>query len=148
MLPVALGVATVVLLADLAARAGRRAGLAVAVIAACSPLHVRFSQELRPYSLGLFFLVLALWLAERAARRADRRLRPAGPGPLWGCIASLYVAALAPLPAALLALEAHRGARPTGRDLARFGLAAAAALIAFLPWLGVLGERRSRRSTS
>lgn len=140
LVPIAFGVATVILLADLTARClGRRAGLAVAAIAAFSPVHVRFSQELRPYSLGLLFLVLTVWLAQRAARHrqvGDFFLLALG---LWGCMASLYVAALALLPAALLVLEAHRGATQAKRGLTRIGLAAAAALIAFLPWLGVVG---------
>lgn len=140
LLPIALGVGTLLLLADFVARqAGRRTGIATALIAAFSPLHLRFSQELRPYSLGLFFLVLALWLALRAGRSGRRRDFAGLAFALWGCFASLYLAALAPLPALILLVGSERPLAATRAALLRFAAALAAALLAFVPWLAVVG---------
>lgn len=72
---VALGVATVLLLAGWAARRfGARAGLAVGAVAALSPVGVHYAQELRPYALALFLMVAALALL-------DRLLDPPGKDP-------------------------------------------------------------------
>jgi hypothetical protein len=72
---VALGVATVLLLAAWAGRRfGERAGLAVGVVAALSPIGVHYAQELRPYALALFLMVAALVLL-------DRLLGPPGNSP-------------------------------------------------------------------
>jgi len=66
LVPVALGVATVLLLAGwVARRLGARAGLAVGAVAALSPAGVHYSQELRPYALALFLMVGALTLLDR-----------------------------------------------------------------------------------
>ncbi len=66
LLPILLGVSTVVLLASWTGRRfGQRAGLAVGAVAALSPVGVHYSQELRPYSLALCLMVAALVLLDR-----------------------------------------------------------------------------------
>jgi hypothetical protein len=69
----------------LARRAGQAAGLAGAALLAAAPFHVRFSQELRPASLSLFAMVLALWALDAFLER-----RPA-PGDLYlACLATAW----------------------------------------------------------
>lgn len=46
-------------------RAGRRVGLLTAFCLAFAPFHVHYSQEIRPYSLGLFLTALALLSIDR-----------------------------------------------------------------------------------
>jgi 4-amino-4-deoxy-L-arabinose transferase-like glycosyltransferase len=43
-----------------------RAGWIAALLLAVSPIHIRFSQEVRPYAFGLFWMVLAIVLLQRA----------------------------------------------------------------------------------
>src|SRR4051795_1920454 len=65
------GTATLLLAALLGRRwFGPAAGLGAALLFACSPTHVRYSQEVRPYALGLAFLFLTLWALDeyRSAR--------------------------------------------------------------------------------
>ena len=59
---VTFGVATVVALWRwLDRRLGMAPAIVASLLAALSPVHVRYSQELRPYSLALLLLVLAIW---------------------------------------------------------------------------------------
>ncbi|HEY8019447.1 MAG TPA: glycosyltransferase family 39 protein, partial [Thermoanaerobaculia bacterium] len=72
LVPVALGIATVLLLAGWVGRHfGERAGLAVGAVAALSPVGVHYSQELRPYALALFLMVAALVLLDRLLGGSD-----------------------------------------------------------------------------
>src|SRR3954470_1201508 len=67
---VAWGIATIDVFASLLARRiGEKAGLAAAALLAVAPFHVRFSQELRPYSLSLLLLCLSLYALERYLER-------------------------------------------------------------------------------
>ena len=140
LLPITLGVLTVLLLARLANRwFGRRVAIATALIAAWSPLHVRYSQELRAYSLGLLALVLALTACELALERRSW----AG----WAilglsislCFWSLYTVAIVLAPIGLRTLQAMR--RSTlWRDLAGLAFALLVAGVLFSPWVSVVGD--------
>ncbi|MGI8556809.1 MAG: glycosyltransferase family 39 protein [Solirubrobacteraceae bacterium] len=94
-----------------------RAGLAAALLVACAPFLVWFSQEARAYSLMALLVALALlFLLERRVR-------------LWALLSVLalathYFAALFVLPMALLVLREHR--RRALVPLAALALAAAA----------------------
>src|SRR5262249_60694109 len=67
---VAWGLGTIaVFAAFLSRRLGETAGLVAAALLALAPFHVRFSQELRPYSLGLLLLCLSLYALERFLER-------------------------------------------------------------------------------
>ncbi len=75
---VAWGVLTVALMASWAWRRwSPRCGVVVALLAASSPFHVRYSQEIRPYSLSLLLVVVALRAFDRLldapAPARDRR---------------------------------------------------------------------------
>jgi 4-amino-4-deoxy-L-arabinose transferase-like glycosyltransferase len=145
------GCATVATLGMLLARrAGERAGLTAAALLALAPFHVRFSQELRPYSLSLLFLCLALYALDKFLER---------PGALRlallfltsvGAAYALYTAAfvLAIAAAALLIedavsapLERRRAAR---RFLAWSPAFVLALWLAYLPWWAIFLEAAGR----
>ncbi len=128
----------------LARRGGPTLGLTGAALLAFAPYHVRFSQELRPYSLALFLLVLALLAL-------DRFLESPGAGRMaalyLACLATAYTlyaagVVLAIAAAALLAEDALSGAprrrRPARRFLAWSPLFAAGLALAYLPWWPVV----------
>ena len=95
------GTATVPVLAALVGRrAGKAAGLLTALLLAAAPFHARYSQEFRPYALGVFLLCLSLLLLDLLLER---------PGILrllalyFACLATAYALYLA---AAVLGLAA------------------------------------------
>ena len=149
---VAWGVGTVAALGLLLARrAGAAAGWIGALLLAFAPFHVRYSQELRPHSLGLFLLVLSLLLL-------DRYLGKPGPArlvALWlACLATayaLYFAALVLGMAALAmlvedAFAADEKRRSAARKFLAWSPAFAATLfVAYLPWWPVVVEATRRQ---
>jgi len=133
-------------------RAGFAAGLFTALLLAFAPFHVRHSQEMRPYSLGLFLLCLSLLLLDLLLVR---------PGPLR--LAAFYLASLATAYAlylaalllgiagsALLVVEAFShdlDRRATARRFLLFSpLFAIALFVAYLPWLPVVLDAAGRPS--
>ncbi len=139
------GVGTVAALGVLASRrAGRTAGLVTALLLAASPFHVRYSQELRPYSLGLFAFSFALLALDV---HLGARTAWSWAGAFLSCLAalySLYVSAivLAVAAGALVATDAVL-AEPARRDAARRFLRTspvfvAALWVAYLPWWPVV----------
>jgi mannosyltransferase len=140
-LPILFGTVAVVILAALGTRwFGRRVGLAAGLLAAVSPLHVRYSQELRAYSLGLLALLFAVWAGDRALEKGGPRRWAVLSLALFACFASLYVAALALVPILGLAFAEARPWPERRRQLARAMGAAGVALLGMLPWFGVVGE--------
>ncbi len=139
MLPVALGVLTVGLLAWLAGRwFGRRAAWATALIAAFSPLHVRYSQELRGYSLGLLALALALAASEHAFERRSWSGWAILALALSLCYWSMYISAIVLVPIALTALQETVGRSTWRRELAGVGMALVLSVVLFSPWFSVV----------
>ncbi len=135
------GTGTVVAMGGLVARrAGRAAGIAVAALLALSPFHVHYSQELRPYSLGLFLLALSLLSLDRyLAEPGPRRLAAL----YLSCLATayaLYVSALVlAVAAGAIVAEDCFSADPRRRRAARrflrtSPLFAAALWLGYLPW--------------
>jgi len=148
---IAWGLATIAAFAAfLRRRVGETAALTSAALLALAPFHVRFSQELRPYSLGLLFLALSLYLLERFLARPG----PVGAALLYasclGACYALYTAAFVlALAAGALLVEDSFAADAVRRRAARrfllFSPAFAAALwIGYLPWWPVLRELASR----
>jgi mannosyltransferase len=73
---------------------GRIASLVSGLLLACSPIHIRFSQEVRPYALGLFMLLASLAALEQYRLRPDMRFAL-----LWfvstlGALYTLYFAGM------------------------------------------------------
>ena len=124
-------------------RAGTRVALLAALLLSVAPFHVRFSQELRPYSLGLFLMCMSLLALDRYLERPDwRRLALlfaaclATAYALYGAALVLAIAAGALLVEDALTAEGQRR-RTARRFLALSPLFAAAVAAAFFPWLSV-----------
>ncbi|HET7452418.1 MAG TPA: glycosyltransferase family 39 protein [Thermoanaerobaculia bacterium] len=124
----------------LARRAGRTAGIVTGILLAVSPFHVRYSQEARPYALGMLLLCLSLLLLDRfVERQSPARLALLYLSSLATAYA-LYVAALMLLVAGAglliedaFAPEPER-ARNSRRFLAWSPVFAGALWTGFLPW--------------
>lgn len=125
-------------------RANPRVGLVTALCMAFAPFHVRYSQEVRPYSLGLFLTALTLLLLDRYMERPSR-LRLLG---LLACAVAvaytLFLAALVLLVAgsSFVLDDAFTGADSRRRVARRLllwspGLVLIIA-VAYLPWLPVV----------
>jgi len=151
LLPVLWGVVAVAAFSRLIARrAGPLAGIIAGLLLAFAPFHVRYSQELRPYSLGICFLVSALLALDRYLERPST-LRLAV---LYlSCVATLYTLYLAGFVLAiaasgLLLEDAFTGGPERARAARRFLLFspvfAAAVFAAYLPWWPVVLEASRR----
>ena len=134
----------------LARRAGETAGLFGAALLAFAPYHVRYSQELRPYALGLLLLTASLLLLDRFLER-----------PGAGRLAALFLASLATaytlylaavvlaLAGAALVVEDAWAPEPARRRSARRFAAWSpvfllALFLAYLPWWPVLRTAMAR----
>lgn len=150
-LPALWGTASVAALASLVTRrAGRPAGLVSGLLLAVAPFHVRYSQEFRPYSLGVFTLLLSLlsliWWLERPGRLRMCVLYVA-------CLATAYTLyfsaiALAIASAGLLIEDALTGDSERRRIARRFlawsPLFVGLLWVGYLPWLPVVREAARR----
>jgi hypothetical protein len=132
-------------------RLGPAAGLGAAVLLGFAPFHIRYSQELRPYSLGVCLLCVSLLALEVYLEH-----------PSWPRLVGLYLASLATAytlylavvvlgiaAAALLvdeafSLSAHRR-HAARRCLAWSPLFVLALVLAYLPWIPVVVEAASRQ---
>ncbi len=145
LLPALWGAGAVAALGVLLARRGGPAlGLTGAAMLAFAPYHVRFSQELRPYSLALFLVCLALAALDRFLERPGA---PRLAALYLACLAAayaLYTAALvlAIAAAALLAEDALSGTPGRRRSARRFLAWSPIFLLglglAYLPWWPVV----------
>ncbi len=131
-------------------RVDETSGLLAALLLAVAPFHVRYSQELRPHSLGLFLLLLTLVLLEAALERPT----PIRLGALFlsslATIYALYLAGvvLAIAGGSLVALDAFSTEARRRRSARRFllfsPLFALALYAAYLPWWPVVVEAARR----
>ena len=128
----------------IARRAGRRPALLAMALLAFAPFHVRYSQELRPYSLGLLLLCTSMLCLELVLERPTPLRAAAFLLACLACAYTLYFAAvvLSIAGAAMLAedcfsisAERRRNAR---RVLSRSPLFLLGFLLAYLPWLIVM----------
>ena len=134
----------------IARRAGITTGVAAALLLAFAPFHVRYSQELRPYSLALFLLSISLLALDYHLARP----RPLSLALLFlSCLATAYTLYLAAgvlaLAAAGLLAEDALSADPVRRAAARrfllqSPLFVAALVLAYLPWWPILIEAARR----
>ncbi len=145
LLPIVFGILTVLLLARLAGRwFGRRAAWATALIAAFSPLHVRYSQELRGYALGLLALVLALSAAELALNRKSWHGWVILGLALSLCYWSMYIAAISLVPILLTILQTAARRSTVRRDLTAFALALVSSAVLFIPWFSIVEQAATK----
>jgi hypothetical protein len=154
LLPIAFGVVTVLLLASWTARRfGLISGVAAGIFAAGAPIHVHYSQELRPYALALLCVTLAVIAADRVLDRVGgSRGRRFGLAALaiLGCFYSLYFASLVLVFVGWLILDTAVTGQPEEAGRARRVLAWSPALLlglglAYLPWLSTALAMRQRR---
>jgi Dolichyl-phosphate-mannose-protein mannosyltransferase len=151
LLPVLWGVLAVAAFSRLIMRrAGPIAGVFAGLLLALAPFHVRYSQELRPYSLGVCFLVAALLALDRFLERP----KPARLLLLYlACLGALYTLYLAGFVLAIAAcgivvedaFSPVPGRRLAARRFLRFSpLFGAALFVAYLPWWPVVLEAARR----
>jgi 4-amino-4-deoxy-L-arabinose transferase-like glycosyltransferase len=141
-LPALWGAGCVVVLGRLVARrADPRVGLVTALCLAFAPFHVHYSQEVRPYSLGMFLTALTLLLL-------DRYLEKPGGLRLIAALATAVAVAYTMLLAALVlslaggalvvddALTGSAARRSSARRLLRWSPALILLIaLVYLPWL-------------
>ena len=113
---------------------GRRIALAVALLAAVSPLHIYYSQEARVYALLMTVLLLVLYLQWRVINNGARLHRLLAL--FLACLTALFLhyfaIILIGIGLGVYALEALSGARRVPRG---YFIAVGAALLVFMPWL-------------
>lgn len=158
LVPAAFGVATVVLATRWVATAfGARVARIFAVLAITSPMHVFYSQELRPYSMALFFVVAAIACAQELWVGSGRAwLWAILFAALLGVLYSLYFAATVALPLLVLVAaravdpdpEVARRARGRLRHLPWLVLGVGAAYLPWLPVVSGLGTRAVEKESS
>ncbi|MGZ8868193.1 MAG: glycosyltransferase family 39 protein, partial [Thermoanaerobaculia bacterium] len=120
------------------------AGTVAGFLLAISPNHIRYSQEVRPYAMGIFFLVAALVALELHARTGRRRWAIWWFALVFLAGGTLYLAALVAAIASLtrIALERRYAFRMLWR---RLPLVVIAWTLLYAPWLGVvLSAARTR----
>ncbi len=138
------GVATIGLTIFLAGRwFGPVAGIAGGLLLAFSPIHVRYSQEVRPYALGLMFLMASL-----AALEAFRERPRSVYGIAWflSVLAAGYTLYFAGLIAALACVAfLFAFCRTSLRPLWRiFPIAVVGWVLLYIPWLPVVFSAAGR----
>ncbi|MEE8523333.1 MAG: glycosyltransferase family 39 protein, partial [Thermoanaerobaculia bacterium] len=145
LLPILFGISTVGLLAWLSCRwFGRRVAMTIALIAALSPLHVRYSQELRAYSLGLLVILLAIAASERALEQRTWRGWIVLGLALALCYWSLYITAVVLVPIALVTLQTAAARSRWRRDLGGFAFALLLSAVLFSPWFRIMGRAAAK----
>lgn len=151
LLPVAFGIASILLLASWTARRfGWMAGVATGLFAAGAPLHVHYSQELRPYALAMVWVALAVVAADRVLERVDWRHLALAALAILGCLYSLYFAVLVLGFVGWLILDTAVTGQPEEARRARRVLAWSPVLLlgiglAYLPWVSTVLAMQHQR---
>lgn len=133
-----------------ARRVSWRAGLIAAALLAVAPFHVRYSQELRPYSLSLLLLCLSLLVLDWfLARPTALRLVALFLSFLATIYSSYLVQIILGIAAAALLFEDAVSADPVARSRARRFFAwspffVALLWLAYLPWWPIQLEASRR----
>ena len=122
---------------------GPTVAVAAGWLAALSPYHLRYSQELRPYAYLLFFALLTLVLSERVlAKPSPLQVVSCGIAAAAGLYShNLFILIVVPIVCATLALRRKGG--PRWGELA-LGGSAALALLVYVPWLARAVEMAQR----
>lgn len=132
------GAGTVALIMLLASMwSGPAAAVAAGFFAALAPTHVRFSQEVRPYSMALFFLCASLAALELYARSRERKWAITWFVMVFLSGSTLYFAGM--LAGAASVFRIFAGRRDELQRLwRRLPLIVAAWTLLYLPWLFVV----------
>ena len=148
---VSFGVGTIAALAALMTRRTNRiTGCLTILLLLFAPFHVRYSQEFRPYSLGLFTMSVAVLCLDRFLESPGVVRLTALFGACLATLYSLYLAGVVLAVAALgLLMEDSFSSDPDRRRAARRFLAwspvfSAVLFAAYLPWWPVVVEAAKR----
>ncbi|RME43058.1 MAG: hypothetical protein D6795_20050, partial [Deltaproteobacteria bacterium] len=129
-----------------------RTSLVAALLLALNGYHVFYSQEVRNYTLGIFFVIPILFLGFRLVEReatagetAPGRffLRDYGVLFLW-CALALYVEYMTVFPMILLGIWFLLRVRRPGASWVRFLLFGGVVALAFLPWVWFMSGKLTR----
>jgi mannosyltransferase len=132
------GVATVALIMFIGLRIfGRRAGVIAGLFLSLSPIHIRYSQEIRPYSIGLFTMTAAIGALLEYRRTQRRRWVVAWFASMIVAAYALYFAAMVAGIASIAIIFIERKTT-MGRLWRRLPFIIAAAALLYLPWMRVL----------
>jgi mannosyltransferase len=115
------------------------AGIAAGLLLALSPVHIRYSQEVRPYSLGLFLIAASALSLEWYLRSGRRPWAVAWFVAVFLAGFTLYFAGLCALIVSVVRLLMERKAR-------LLAIAIAGWTILYLPWIGVVITAFRRRT--
>lgn len=139
------GIVTVALSIHLATRwFGPAAGIAAGLLLSFSPIHVRFSQEVRPYSMGLLLLLASVSTLEEYRRSRRKLLIVAWFLAVLGAAYTLYFAGLLSVMVSLVYIFAYR--RVELRSLWRLlPFVILGWIVLYLPWLPVVFSVGGRR---
>lgn len=113
------------------------AGIAAGALLSVWPSHIRYSQEVRPYAMGMFFLAAALVALELYAMTRRRGWAGGWFALVFLAGATLYLAGLVAVIASIarMAIDRRDSLRMLWR---RFPLIAIAWTLLYAPWLGVV----------
>jgi hypothetical protein len=115
---------------------GRAAALTTGLLLAFSPIHIRFSQEVRPYALGLFFLTGSIAAVEQYRHDPKTRVAILWFGSVLAALYTLYFAGLLSVIVSVLFISLHRRSDLRGGGLWRaLPLSAVGWVLLYLPWL-------------
>lgn len=134
----ACGIATVALVMILGFLwEGEAAGVAAGLFLAIAPMHVRYSQEVRPYSMAIFFLCASLVALELYARKRRIGWAVAWFVLVWLAGSTLYFAGLIAVATSIFRIAVDR--RGALEPLwSRFPLIVLAWAILYAPWLPIV----------
>lgn len=124
--------------------AGPAAGACAGLLLAVAPMHVRYSQEIRPYSIALLFLCASVLALERYARRPRAAWALAWAALVYLSAATLYFAGLVAGVTGMVWIFVERRGRLAGL-WKRMPLVIAAWLLLYTPWLGVIRDAAAAR---
>jgi hypothetical protein len=113
------------------------AGLAAGFFIAISPFHVRYSQEVRPYALGICFMVASFIALELYSRTVERRWFIAWFALVFLAGATLYLAGVVAAVGSIARIVFDWDG-PLRTVRRRFPLIVVAWAVLYSPWLGVV----------
>ncbi len=129
------GTAGIGLLMFLAGRwFGAPAGLASGLLLCASPIHVRFSQEVRPYALGLFFLTASVAALESYRERPRKEAAAVWFLSVLAAMYTLYFAGLVAMLVGVSFVFVERG-ESLGTLWRRMPMILTGWVLGYLPWL-------------
>jgi mannosyltransferase len=118
---------------------GRSASLVTGILMAFSPTHVRYSQEIRPYALGLCLLLASVAALEQYRRKPDSRFTALWFASTLGAMYTLYFAGMIAVLVGVLFVAQNR--KDELRTLwKKLPVLLGGLVVFYLPWLPAVAE--------